>query len=83
MIFLCRTGPPGTSFDLPVTIVFSWKDENDDGLEDRRNIQEDILPYFTITNFLGWCYETLGCDREANTWTFEVMSFSELVLDSR
>ncbi len=52
--FYVVLGPPGTSFDLPVTIVFSWKDENDDGLEDNTEIfKRNILPYFTITNFWG------------------------------
>ncbi len=74
---------PPLIFSLPVTITFAWDDADDDGWVDGTNAKEENL-IVTKDNqvIVGKCeFEPVEvCDPDANTFTFQVSSWSEFVL---
>jgi YVTN family beta-propeller protein len=80
-IFGVEIQPEGTVFNLPITLVFAWDDEDDDGTVDETNIPENKL---VITKdavaITGQCQFDAGCDQSTNTFTFLVTSLSEFTL---
>jgi PKD repeat protein len=73
--------PAGTTFVIPVNITFSWRDDDNNGKIDGTNFQERNL-IITKDNvaITDRCKNDLGCDMEANTFTFQVSSLSEFAL---
>jgi hypothetical protein len=74
--------PAGTTFNPPITIVFSWSDVDDDGLVDGTNVREENLR-ITKDNvaITDKCKdEPTRCDTSANTFTITVSSLSEFVV---
>lgn len=80
-IFGVDIGPEGTVFNVPIIIVFSWEDADDNGQVDGTNLQENKL---VITKdgmaISDQCQFDAGCDTIANTFTFSVSSLSEFTL---
>jgi hypothetical protein len=80
-VFGVEIGPPGTVFDQPVTMVFSWDDADDDGVMDGTSISEaDLFISKDGVAITGQCAVDSSCDSVANTFTFEVSSLSEFAL---
>ncbi|GAB4448753.1 MAG: hypothetical protein Kow0031_31280 [Anaerolineae bacterium] len=85
-VFSISLQPP-LAFNVPMTLVFIWDDVDNDGWVDGTNFNEDNL-LVTKNNvaITGKCkQEPVGgtlpdCDTAANTFTFEVSSWSEFVL---
>jgi len=80
-VFGVEVGPPGTVFDVPVTMVFGWEDADDDGVVDGMEIDEEEL--FIVKDGVAFtppCGIYASCDQNANTTEFFVNSFSEFVL---
>ena len=73
--------PEGLVFNTPVTIIFAWLDEYDDGKVDGTNIQERKL-IITKDNvaITGRCGQDFGCDMAENKFTFAVLGLSEFAL---
>jgi len=73
--------PEGTTFGSPVSITFSWQDSDNDGKIDGTNFQERNL-IITKDNVpvTDRCKDDPGCDMDANTFTFQVLSLSEFTL---
>ena len=73
--------PEGQTFSMPVTAVFAWNDDDNDGTVDGASIKEEDL-FITKDNvaITDRCRFEVGCDTNANTFTFTVTSFSEFVL---
>ncbi|MCK4736083.1 MAG: thrombospondin type 3 repeat-containing protein, partial [Methanophagales archaeon] len=86
-VFGVSIQPEGLVFNVPITIVFSWDDADNDGKVDGTNIQEKNL-IITKDNVAvtGRCErepvdeQGLGCNMAENTFTFEVLSLSEFAL---
>ncbi len=82
-IFSATIGPEGTTFDVPITIVFSWIDDNDDGLVDGTGTDESSLQVvkdgIVITTN---CNVNPTCDVNANTFSVDVSSLSNFALGS-
>ena len=74
--------PEGTTFDQPVTIVFTWPDADNNGLVDGTNLREENLRItkdgVAVTDKCK--NEPLRCDQAANTFTIQVTSFSAFVV---
>src|SRR3989338_1748739 len=74
--------PEGTTFDQPVTIVFTWPDADNNGLVDGTNLREENLRItkdgVAVTDKCN--NEPLRCDQAANTFTIQVTSFSAFVV---
>ena len=69
-------------FSEPITVVFGWDDVNNDGWVDGTDdIKESNLVITkdgdAVTNK---CFEDPGCNEVANTFTFQITSFSHLYL---
>jgi PKD repeat protein len=75
--------PSGTIFAEPVTMVFQWPDENDDGIVDNTTLPESALVIIkdgvVITEP---CWKVLGCNTGENTFTFQVSSLSTFALSA-
>jgi sugar lactone lactonase YvrE len=79
---------PSQTFNIPVRITFTWDDIDDDGFVDGAEIsEEDLVIVKDGTVLTGKCREeTTGdgilpdCDTDANTFTFEVDSWSQFAL---
>lgn len=75
--------PSGTTFAEPVTMVFQWLDENNDGIVDGTTLPENALVIIkdgvVIT---GTCLAEPGCNMEQNTFTFQVSSLSTFALSA-
>ncbi|MFC2026262.1 hypothetical protein ACFLUC_03605 [Chloroflexota bacterium] len=86
-VFGVEIGPAGTEFITPVTIVFSWSDDDKPGWVDGTNAKEENL-LITKDNvaITGKCkYEPADgvlpdCDMTANTFAFQVSTLSEFAL---
>ena len=82
-IFSATIGPEGTTFDVPITIVFNWVDDNDDGVIDGTTTNESSLQVIkdgiVITSN---CNVDPACDVNANTFSVEVSSLSDFVVGS-
>jgi hypothetical protein len=74
-------GPPGTTFDVPVTLTFTWRDANDDGIVDGITIPEGTL-YLSKDGLVlaGPCSTDPACDLDANTVSVQVSSLSFFVV---
>jgi hypothetical protein len=80
-----KLGPEGITFNVPVTLTFSWPDADMfPGVIDNTSIVETSLRIFQngnpITNTCGaqLCGSPPCCNPTANTFTVTVTSFSEL-----
>jgi cysteine-rich repeat protein len=86
-------GPAGQTFSTPVTVTFAWDDSTpDDGVVDGRGISEALLSVWRDrVRITGECRDpahdvtagictTACCDMAANTWTIEVTSFSQFIV---
>jgi hypothetical protein len=86
-VFGVSIQPEGLEFNIPITITFSWADEDNNGKVDGTNIQEKNL-IITKDNVAvtGRCGQEpadeqgLGCNMTENTFTFNVSSLSEFAL---
>lgn len=80
-VFSVEIGPPGTTFNQPVSIDFAWEDIDNDGIVDGTSLEE---PFLVIVKdgivLTDRCENEPGCDQIANTFTFEVSSLSEFAL---
>lgn len=80
-VFQVDIQPSGQQFAVPVTIVFAWEDTNNDGRVDGTGIRE---PWLYVAKDGGevtlQCPDEPGCDMDANTFTFEISSLSDVVL---
>lgn len=74
--------PGGLQFNTPITIIFAWADEDDDGKVDGTDIKEqDLIITRDNVAVTGRCEEQdSGCDMTVNTFSFEVSSLSEFAL---
>ncbi len=73
--------PEGTAFGAPITIVFRWQDANNDGVVDGTHVQERVLVISKDGRAItDRCQNDPGCDRAANTFTFQVSSLSQFAL---
>jgi hypothetical protein len=91
-VFRAQFTPDGQTFNVPVTITFKWPDANDNGKVDKvpppgdTNILERRLKIWrngvaiTPRCMDQVCSPSACCDAAANTWTIQVMSFSEYVV---
>jgi hypothetical protein len=80
-VFGASIQPDGLVFNLPITIIFSWDDADNDGWVDGTNIKEENLKIIKDgVAITGKCKDEPGCDMTANTFTFEVSSLSEFAL---
>jgi hypothetical protein len=89
-LFAVNLAPEGLTFNVPVTICFSWPDEApEDGTIDGTNIDEDsVLITKNGDSLTDRCsreagpIETTGaeCDRSANAFCVNVDSFSEFAI---
>jgi hypothetical protein len=82
--------PEGLEFNTPITIVFSWPDEDpEDGTIDGTNIKErNIIITKDNVGITGRCHEEpvdgqgAECDMDANTFTFQVDRLSVFTIFS-
>ena len=79
--------PSGQTFNPPVVIVFSWKDDNNDGFEDTTGFDEQKFQIFRAYDsgyiaVTSPCDINPNCDVDANTITVELTHFSEYTLMS-
>ncbi len=79
-----RIDPDGMSFTTPVTIIFAWPDDDDDGFVDGAGLDELTLrvsrvgdPFTAICAVEDDPASPPYCDTSANTFTIEVDHFSE------
>lgn len=86
--------PEGVAFAVPVEVRFRWADTApDDGFVDGLGVDEGVLRvYRNGAGLTGECHNVAYhpgsctarcCDTIANTWTVQVSTFSEYVLDGR
>jgi hypothetical protein len=80
--------PEGLTFNEPVTVIFNWPDENpEDGIIDGTSTppvrEKNIIVTKDNVAITGRCDSTpvdtttgLGCDQNANRFTFQVSGFS-------
>ncbi|MBI5787620.1 MAG: thrombospondin type 3 repeat-containing protein [Candidatus Schekmanbacteria bacterium] len=82
-------GPEGQTFNSPVTLAFSWKDDNNDGVIDGTLIAERNLRIAKDNQELtAECQNETGplspaaaeCNQAGNTFRIQISSFSEFVL---
>ena len=75
-------GPEGTSFEIPITIMLRWKDDNDDGVVDETTIIEDALILSKDGVLIaGPCNgDAANCNMVTNTFTVQVSSLSKFVI---
>jgi ABC-type branched-subunit amino acid transport system substrate-binding protein len=77
VVFGVDITPEGTSFAVPVTIVFAWEDDDDDGVVDGTSLLEaDLRVIKDGVAITEPCVSDTGCDPVANTFTFQVSSLS-------
>jgi hypothetical protein len=72
--------PEGLTFEVPVTIVLQWEDEDDDGFIDHTTANEREL--FVLKDgapLTDSCENDPGCDRVANTFLVVVEGLSSFV----
>ena len=75
-------GPSGTQFAVPVSIVLSWDDKNNDGVvDDTVYLEKDLFVSKDGTKISPYCSEpNSGCDPNENKFTVEVTSLSEFAV---
>jgi hypothetical protein len=88
-LFGVELQPEGVTFNVPITIVFSWPDADNDGKIDGTNIQEKNVRISKDNDCItGQCsaepVNGVGaeCDMDGNTFSIEVNSFSVFTLFS-
>ena len=70
--------PEGLEFDVPIMLVFTWDDGNDDGIVDGTSVNEDDLQIFKDgSSITGVCKIDPGCNSGDNTFTVYVSSLSD------
>lgn len=73
--------PEGLEFNTPITIIFAWADEDNDGKVDGTDIKEqDLIITKDNTAVTNPCGQDSGCNMTENTFTFQVSSLSEFAL---
>ena len=83
-VYGVNIGPDGTEFDIPITIMMSWLDTDDDGIVDSTGQNESYLfiakDGVAITDTCA--VEVIQCDPVSNIFAVEVSSLSNFVLVS-
>jgi hypothetical protein len=74
--------PEGTVFAVPITLVFTWPDADNDGVVDGTSLaEEDLRITKDAVTITGRCQDESGCDPAANTFRVTVSSLSVFVLN--
>jgi hypothetical protein len=80
-LFAVNIGPEGLQFNLPVTMVFSWADENpEDGIVDGTDIQErSLIVTRNQTAVTERCYQYPPdeCSQQNNSFTLTATELGE------
>ncbi|MBI9045017.1 MAG: hypothetical protein JEZ06_11055 [Anaerolineaceae bacterium] len=80
-VYGVEIGPPGTVFEVPISITFSWEDVDDDGVVDGTIQPEaDLFISKDGTAITDKCSLNSDCDMDANKLTFTVDSLSVFAL---
>jgi parallel beta-helix repeat protein len=79
--------PSGQAFSPPASVVFSWNDDDNDGLEDLTGFNEQNFHIFRFEDpdyvpVTDACSVDPDCDTDANTITVELDHFSLYILMS-
>jgi hypothetical protein len=74
-------GPDGTTFNVPVTLTFTWIDADNDGIVDGTDVDENTLRISQDGAYItGVCNEEAMCDTETNVFTVDINHFSIFAL---
>jgi hypothetical protein len=80
-VFSNYIGPPTITTTIPITIIYSWSDINNDGIVDQLGINEDAL--LILRNgavFTSNCSLSPECNKDSNQFTFSVTSLENFAL---
>ncbi len=84
-LFGASIQPDGQVFDIPVTIILSWRDDDNDGTVDGTAIQESgliVTKDHIQVEGTHRCDQDPGCRRAENSFTFQVSSLSDFAVVS-
>jgi PKD repeat protein len=73
--------PEGTTFDEPISITFSWLDDDNDGRVDGTNAREkDLIIFKNGAAISDRCEDDSNCDMDINKFKVSVDSLSEFTV---
>jgi len=83
VVMAIDVGPDGTSFNIPVTLTFTWTDADNDGVVDGTSIDENALRISQDSAFItGVCGEEAACDVVNNTFSVDIDHLSVYALSA-